>query len=208
MTSAANPRTDAELVDAWRSGDRQACESLFHRHYAAVTRFFRNKAPAHTSDLAQRTFLTCFRRIEGLREPDRFKQWALAVANNVLREHLRASRRDRIDFTSMSVADLGSSAVSIVARQREQRLLLDALRNIPVDLQTALELHYWERMTVQEIAETLEIPLGTAKSRLRRARELVGELMMAAREGTAPQGAADLDAWAFEVGRLIEPDPE
>jgi RNA polymerase sigma-70 factor (ECF subfamily) len=198
--------TDAELVDRWRGGDRQACESLFQRHYAPVIRFFRNKAPTDASDLAQRTFLTCFSRIAALHDPSRFKPWVLGMAYNVLREHLRAARRDRIDFTSMSLADLGSSAVSIVARQREHRMLLDALRNIPLDLQAALELHYWERMTVQEIAEALEIPLGTAKTRLRRARELVQRHMAAEREAAA-QDTVDLDAWAFAVGRVIEPEP-
>lgn len=198
--------TDVELVERWRAGNRQACEALFHRHYATVLRFLRNKAPAAASDLAQRTFLTCFQRIDGLREPARFKHWVLGTAYNVLREHLRATARDRIDFTSMSVADLGSSAVSIIARRREHRLLLDALRTIPLDFQTTLELHYWERMTVQEIAETLGIPLGTAKTRLRRARELVERELTTAREGPASREPSDLDAWAFEVGRLLEPD--
>lgn len=198
--------TDVELVERWRAGDRDACAALFERHYAAVVRLFRNKAPADAADLAQRTFLTCFSRIEALHDAGRFRSWALGTAYNVLREHLRAARRDRIDFGTMSIADLGTSAVSLVARQREHRLLLDALRNVPLELQTALELHYWERMTVQEIADVLEIPLGTAKTRLRRARELVAQHMSAAREGAAIDDG-DLDAWATEVGRLIEPDP-
>ena len=200
------PQPDADLVDAWRSGDRESCAALFHRHYSAVIRFFRNKAPAEASDLTQRTFLTCFQRIDALRDPGRFKHWVLGTAYNVLREHLRSARRERIDFTSMSVADLGSSALSIVARQREHRILLDALRNIPLDLQAALELHYWERMTVQEIADTLEIALGTAKSRLRRGRELVQRHMTAAGDVATSQERADLDTWAFEVGRSIEPE--
>lgn len=206
-TSRGDEETDAALVDRWRAGEREACEALFQRHYAPVVRFFRNKAPADAGDLAQRTFLTCFQRIARLQDPSRFKPWALGTAYNVLREHLRATRRDRIDFTSMSVADLlAGSAVSIVARHREHALLLGALRSLPLDLQATLELHYWERLTVQEIAETLEIPLGTAKTRLRRARELVHLDMTAARQGVAPSEPRDLDAWAFEVGRAIEPE--
>lgn len=200
-----DPINDAELVAAWRAGDRVACETLFHRHYAPVVRFFRNKAPADAADLTQRTFLTCFQRIAGLQDPARFRGWALGTAYNVLREHLRAGRRDPIDFTSMSIVDLGGSPASLLARRREHRLLLDALRALPLDLQTTLELHYWERMTVQEIADALELPLGTAKTRLRRARELVCRHMTAAREDASPTDAAELDAWAFEVGRRIEP---
>ncbi len=203
--NASELPTDAELVAAWRDGDRGACETLFHRHWAPVVRFFRNKAPAEAADLVQRTFLRCFQRIANLQDPSRFRSWALGTAYNVLREHLRAGRREPIDFTSMSVADLGGSPASVLARRREHRLLLDALRTLAVDLQTALELHYWERMTVQEIAAALEIPLGTAKTRLRRARELVERHMSTARDGAPPAGTEDLDAWAFEVGRLIEP---
>ncbi|MBX7079211.1 MAG: sigma-70 family RNA polymerase sigma factor [Nannocystaceae bacterium] len=209
----ATQATDAELVQRWRAGDRAACEALFHRHYAAVARFFRNKAPAEAADLAQRTLLTGFQRIAGLQDAARFKSWILGMAYNVLREQLRSARRERIDFTSMSLVDLGSSPVSVVARQRVHQVLLDALRRIPIELQAALELHYWERMSVQEIADTLEIPLGTAKTRLRRARELVAVAMADAGSQAAPReqpedpnAPDDLQAWAFEIGRAIEPE--
>lgn len=107
----------------------------------------------------------------------------------------------------MSVADLlAGSLVSIREEHREHARLLGALRSLPLDLHATLELHYWQRMTVQEIADALEVPLGTAKTRLRRAREIVRVHMSAAPQGVATSEPRDLDAWAFEVGRAIEPD--
>ena len=64
-----------------------------------------------------------------------------------------------------------STASAEAAQHEEQRLLLEALRRIPLDLQIAIELHYWEGMSGPDLAQVLDIPEGTVRSRLRRARE-------------------------------------
>jgi len=61
----------------------------------------------------------------------------------------------------------------MVAEDRRQQMMLSALRRIPIDHQTMLELHYWEGMTALEIGGMLEVPVGTAKTRLRRAKQLL-----------------------------------
>jgi len=94
-----------------------------------------------------------------------------------------------------------------VARRREHQLLLTALRAIPLDLQVALELYYWEQLDGAELAEVLGIPEGTARSRLRRAREAIAE-KIAELEGDADPGAAslrDLDAWAAALRTALTP---
>jgi RNA polymerase sigma-70 factor (ECF subfamily) len=101
----------------------------------------------------------------------------------------------------VSLADLGTSPSAVVARRNDRALLLDALRRIPVQLQIALELHYWEDMSTAEIAAALEIPHGTAKSTLRRARE---HLRRALEDDVAAvpelaRSLEDLDAWARSV---------
>ena len=67
-----------------------------------------------------------------------------------------------------------------------------------MDSQIALELHYWEGMTGAQIAEVLDIPLGTAKTRLRRARQLLEDELAKFSAGTlvAANTHSDLDAWA------------
>lgn len=167
--------TDAELLRAWSAGDRAAGESLFDRHFESVARFFRNKADGAHDDLIQQTFLGCVEALPRFRADSSFRTFLFAVARNQLSKHYRQRRveRERLDFGTHSVHDLASSPSAVVARGEQQRWVLDALRRIPIDSQIALELHYWEEMTAAEIAEVLELPLGTAKTRLRRARQLL-----------------------------------
>ncbi|KIG13669.1 RNA polymerase sigma-70 factor [Enhygromyxa salina] len=167
--------TDAELLRAWAGGDKLAGERLFERHFEAVTRFFRNKLPAdaHHEDLIQKTFLGCVEARDRFRGEASFRSFLFAIAHNQLSKHWRARSRDRLDLQTVSVFDLDPSPSAAVARNQEQRQLLLALRRIPLDSQVALELHYWESMTAAEISEVLELPLGTAKTRLRRAKQLL-----------------------------------
>ena len=85
-----------------------------------------------------------------------------------------------------------------MARRAQERLLAAAIRHIPLDLQIVLELHYWEELTTAQMAEALDIPVGTVRSRMRRARELLqarmGEIETSGEIITATLG--DLGRWA------------
>lgn len=188
---------DATLVQAWRSGDKQAGAQLFDRYYPAVARFFRNKVGPQSADLIQATFLACFEGLERMHSTN-FRSYVFAIACNMLRKHFRARGRSRIDFGSVSVYDLDPSPSSVIAANQRQRQLLEALRRIPVEMQIVLELFYWESMTAANIAEVLEIPVGTAKTRIRRARQLLHEQMQQLeQEGVASTCTVeDIDAWA------------
>lgn len=167
--------SDAQLLEAWAGGDRAAGEALFERHFEAVARFFRNKLSADTAheDLIQQTFLGCVEARDRFRGDASFRSFLFAIAHRQLAKYWRTRSRDRLDFQTVSVFDLDASpSAALVQDQEHQRLLL-ALRRIPIDSQVALELHYWESMTAAEIAEVLDIPLGTAKTRLRRAKQLL-----------------------------------
>ena len=78
---------------------------------------------------------------------------------------------------SSSIVDLAPGLSTIAIQRAEQRLLVEALQRLPLDLQMAIELYYWEELSVAELAEALEVPAGTVKSRLHRARELLREEM-------------------------------
>ena len=73
------------------------------------------------------------------------------------------------------MADLRPSPSQHLAAGQELRALLTALQRLPIDYQVVLELHYWEQMTTDEIAAALELAPGTARSRLRRGRQLLEE---------------------------------
>jgi RNA polymerase sigma-70 factor (ECF subfamily) len=197
--------TDAELLQAWSDGDKSAGEALFERHFEAVARFFRNKLPSDTQheDLIQQTFLGCVEGRHRFRGESSFRSFLFAIAHNQLCKHWRSRSRDRLDFQTISAFDLDPSPSAVLARDQDQRKLLAALRRLPLDSQVALELHYWESMTAAEISEVLDVPLGTAKTRLRRAKQLLEAELR--REGPSGGGEGRLDAetgletWAREV---------
>src|SRR5690606_25043605 len=100
---------------------------------------------------------------ERFRGQSSFRTYLFGVAHNVLRSHLRGRKReaDRLDFGVTSVFDLGLSPTVLIAARREQTLVLQALRRIPLEHQIVLELYYWESMTAKELGEILDVPEGT-----------------------------------------------
>ncbi len=195
--------TDHQLLAAWRAGDPNAGERLFERHYDAIARFFYNKAGEQAPDLIQRTFLACFEARDKLREDTRFRGFLFGIARNVLYDHFRKRRRHdhRIDFGARSVEDMGPTPTSMIAREQEIQLLMHALRKIPLDFQVILELYYWEGMSARELGETLDIPEGTARTRLRRARQLLDrQLKRLARSPRLLQSTvSDMDSWVSRI---------
>jgi len=164
--------SDTELLSAWRDGDRDAGDELLRRYFDAVCRFFRGKLGDDVEDLIQRTFLDCVESRDRVRE-DGFRAYLFTVARNRLFDHLRAAQRrpERVDISLRSVEDLGTSPSTKLARTEHERLLIRALRSIPLDYQIALELAYWEQLSGREIAVVLGIAENTVRSRMSRARD-------------------------------------
>lgn len=199
--------TDAQLVERWRRGDTSAGEALFERYYDSIARFFYNKVGTDSADLIQKTFLACVEGLGRMREDARFRNYLFGIAHNQLRKFYRQKSRigEVLDFERVSVHDLGPSPRSILAVNQEQRLLLEALRHIPLDYQIVLELHYWENMSAADIASVLSIPLGTAKTRLRRGRQLVDAALteLADSPDILASTLSDLDSWATQLRAQI-----
>jgi RNA polymerase sigma factor (sigma-70 family) len=116
---------------------------------------------------------------------------------------LRTRQRDgaRLDFELSSIAELVSTPGTRIARNQEHRRLLEVLRQLPVEQQILLELHYWEDMEIADLAEVFETPQATIRTRLHRARKLLREKM----EGAAPRSVLEtletMDAWARGLPR-------
>jgi RNA polymerase sigma-70 factor (ECF subfamily) len=196
--------SDAALLAAWSRGDRAAGEALFERHFEAVARFFRNKADDPIDDLIQKTFLGCVESRDAFRGESSFRAFLFGVARNVLGKHWRAKARDRLDFDgdTVSVHELGASPSSAYAKGQEQRMVLDALQRIPLESQIVLELHYWEAMTAAEIGTALRIPVGTAKNRIRRAKQMLEAELRALTAGR-PRVEGQLDTWARSLREAL-----
>lgn len=195
-----NAPGDDALYRAWMAGDRDAASTLIERYYDAVVRFFRSKLGDDVDDLVQRTFLGVAE--SGSRGADvlSFRAFLYGVARNVFLEHLRAATRDRQrapDFAVSSLVDLRTGVATRAARRESERLLTLCLQHLPVELQIAVELYYWEDVGVAELAEIQGVPPGTIKSRLHRARQLLREALARLEATSADKAAvgAVLDAW-------------
>lgn len=202
---------DFALLERWRSGDQKAGTDLFERYFDQLYRFFRNKVSEGAEDLVQETFLACVRTRDRFAGLSSFRTYVFRIAHSKLYDHLRRKQRsEAIDFGVTSVVDLGESPSALMARGEEEKLLLAALRRLPVDLQIVLELHYIEKIRGPELAQILDIPEGTVRSRLRRGKE---QLRVQAEELTASPGlvestVTDLDAWAEKIRQFaLAADP-
>ena len=166
---------DLTLLKRWCNGSDDAGDQLLRRCFPLLYRFFINKVGDDTDDLVQQTLMGCMRHKEAILERGAFRLYLLQIARSRLYDHLRGLQRrhGRLepDFSRLSVLDAGTSFTSRLGRERAAFQVRGVLRKLPVDLQIVVELHYWEEQSTSEIAEVLEIPQGTVKSRLRRARE-------------------------------------
>lgn len=198
---------DEALLTAWRDGDPAAGKELYRRYFPIVYRFFASRlAGAEIEDLVQTTFLACTRHLDRLRDNRSFRAFVLVVARNEFFGHLQKRYRsgNTVDPAKTSLADVGASASELLARRDEHRLLSQALRRIPLDLQDLVELHYFEQLTGPELAAVLEVPEGTIRSRLRRAiASLRAELERMARSPEEVESTmGSLSSWAAEIREL------
>lgn len=206
-------RPDPDLLDAWRAGDQTAGQALFRRHYESVVRFFDNSVSANdVPDLVQSTFIACTNGRERFEGRSSFRTYLLGIANNVLRSYYRSrsTRGPELDFQVTSVADLGLGQSTLLEHKREQRVLLEALRSIPLDSQILLQLRFWEELRTHELAQVLGVPRGTAVDRLRRAQEQLRQAI--ARINASPDllesTMANVEDWAAKVRSADEHDPQ
>ena len=201
--------TDGELLAAWRTGDDAAGRELFARHFDGLYRFFANKVGRGIEDLVQETFLACVEHRGDIREVSSFRGFLYGVARRRLYRKWRDENRGAgaIDIGLTSVAELGPSPSAIAADAQEQKLILGALRRIPLEFQIALELFYWEDLRASELAAVLEIPEGTVRSRLRRGRQLLEkQINLLAKTGRhADDVTGDLEQWARSIRAVISP---
>jgi RNA polymerase sigma factor (sigma-70 family) len=196
---------DQALVEAWQQGDKRAGAQLFERYFTPISRFFRHKLPEQAEDLIQQTFAALLEGRERLRTTTSFRAYLFAIAHNLLRAQLRTIARARaIDPLEHSIEELAPTPSAVLRARAEQRLLLLALRRLPIEHQITLELYYWEDLSAVELAQIMEVPPSTMRSRLRRARTLLTQALTELAESPEllDSTLTGLEKWAKEVGAL------
>lgn len=193
-------RSDAQLADAARSGDRQAFGEIVARYQTLVASIAYSGTGdlALSQDLAQETFLAAWRGIGGLREPGKLKAWLSGIVRNLARGAARRIRPDAAARAGGSVAEIestpaGPTPLEQVLAAEEERLLWNALEAIPAEYREPLVLFYREQQSVAAVAESLELSEDAVKQRLSRGRRLlkahVASFVETALARTRPGGA-------------------
>jgi RNA polymerase sigma factor (sigma-70 family) len=161
---------DLDLLLAWRGGDDQAGNTLARRHFQGIYAFFRTKAADVAEDLTQQTFLHAVRARDRVDARGGFRAYLFGIARHRLLHHFDAQRARRDATSEASLADPRTSPSKGARRDERSARILDALALLELDERLAIELTYWHELSASEVAQVLEIPVGTVKSRIRRAR--------------------------------------
>jgi RNA polymerase sigma-70 factor (ECF subfamily) len=169
---------DRALFERWRTGDIAAGELLFERYFDSLYGFFETKCPDEADELVQSTFLGCLRARDAFRHDASFRTYLFTIARNQLYSFLRDRHRDRvIEFELSSIEDLHTTPGTRLTRRQEHRHLVAALRRLPLEQQTLLELHYVQDMAVAELSAVFDAPPVTIRSRLHRARRQLRDIL-------------------------------
>ena len=176
---------DQALVSRAQSGDKRAFDLLVLKYQQKVAnlvgRYLRDRS--EVLDVTQDAFLKAYRALPGFRGDSAFYTWLYRIAINTVKNYLVArDRRPPGDDVEAEVAeqmDLGSRLQETGTPERHllrdeiAQAVQDALDELPTDLRTAIVLREFDGLSYEEIASTMECPIGTVRSRIFRAREAI-----------------------------------
>ncbi len=179
--------TDAQLVRRVQKGDKGAFDLLVlkyqHKIVNLVLRYVRD--PDQALDIAQEAFLKAYRALPRFRGDSAFYTWLYRIAVNTAKNYLAAQRRRpmdvELDLQDPEQYDLHAKLKETdtpegVTLSRElNETVQRAIEALPEDLRTAIVLRELDGMSYEEIAQTMECPVGTVRSRIFRARDAIGK---------------------------------
>ncbi|MBI4478166.1 MAG: sigma-70 family RNA polymerase sigma factor [Acidobacteria bacterium] len=167
------------LIERCLRGDQQAWEAIVRQYWRKVFNVAYKFVGKHdeAEDLAQDVFLKIFRSLETFDRRANFQTWLISVSRNLCIDYYRSVRRERETIDrDINAEDLSPVSTDIGQQRRMERLdlaseLRAALQTLPPALRSAVLMRDIQDLSYQEIAERLQLPEGTVKSRINRGRK-------------------------------------
>jgi RNA polymerase sigma-70 factor (ECF subfamily) len=181
--------TDLELVQRVQSGDKKSFDILVlkyqHKVIGLITRYVHD--PDTAMDVAQEAFIKAYRGLKNFRGESAFYTWLYRIAINSAKNYLVSQNRrlPDCDIDAEEAEQIGGESALKEYASPEHEMLKDeiqaavtqAIDALPEDLRTAIILRELEGMSYEEIAVTMECPIGTVRSRIFRARESIDKVL-------------------------------
>jgi len=159
-------------------GTQRKVEQLAAAYYEPLCRYaYRlSGSPQEAEDLTQETFCQAHRKLAQLRDEGRAKAWLFSILRNAYLHRVRASKQEnRVPFDSVGeIPDRPSEPLPEIDQAQLQR----ALGELPEAFRTPVILYYFEDFSYREIADQMEVPLGTVMSRLARAKSFLRQRLL------------------------------
>lgn len=170
---------EARLLERWRRGDRRAGDRLLQPHLRSLRRFLVRRVGDAADDVLQETLLTCVRTRDGFRGETSFRAHLWRIVRCRLIDYFRrqSTRRAVIDMDA-SVDPEPTDGRDLEADLARRQAVRAAVDRLPRDLAVVVELHYWADASCDEISDLMDLPVGTVKNRLRRARDILARRML------------------------------
>src|SRR5687767_11014954 len=165
--------TDAILGVRCQLGEVEAFDELVGRFHPALYSYARRLTGGDdaASDAVQDIWVRVVRGLPGLREPERLRAWIFSIAHRTLMDRLRERYSDR-EVTGVGITETAAEPEDLTAEEQSVAVHA-ALESMPLIEREILTLFYLRELSLSEIAAALDVPIGTAKSRLFRARKLL-----------------------------------
>jgi RNA polymerase sigma-70 factor, ECF subfamily len=181
------PESIETLIQRCLQGDQAAWDLVVRQHWRKVFNVAYKFVGKHdeAEDLAQDIFLKVFRSLNTFDRRANFQTWLVSVSRNLCIDHYRSVRKERqtidrnIDANELSPASKDAGPIAALEQRDRVLLLRQALATLPDTLRTAVVMRDIQELSYQEIADALQLPEGTVKSRINRGRtELARQIKM------------------------------
>lgn len=179
ITSLEKLVTEAQQIRLACQGDQAAWEALMHAHQEPVFRlaYLLLGDPDEAEDVAQETFVRVYRALKGFDSERPLRPWLLRIASNLAHNRHRFIGRYLANLTRFARQNPERIKPTLPAQQDDSQVLWQAVRRLAQPFQEVIYLRYFLDLPESEMADTLNIPTGTVKSRLHRALAKLREII-------------------------------